>query len=595
MFASIILFCLNSTGVVAQKSSYDYSFVHSILDRHLKSYNNAMDQALQNCQRKSNEALNSNNRQLWVLNMFGQDLAYFKNISDLNAAKNSFKGVMEKFVSACMRDIVSEAERISGSKAPASFNSQLRSIRQMVEQKMNPEMRQRQVMNPNYVEHESTGNDLRDGTGSLKNKYIGENSKVQSYSNDYMSHRDEILGIYKDTKNPFEGVYSTKPKKEIYISAKKSKKEMIYAAKTLDTKDMRLYQTDKKADRKFVEQMKINQQIEDLEKDKKRILAETDKYRESLNSFSDVELIMVENEMSKMAEASLLAEHVYGYSDRVFLPKGWCEVRDPNLKRKIDAINSLTSIKTDLENLVETGINPVTGPVDVLNTAVEAVGGIGFNCMLYQNEKGEYALVFRGTDAPTLENYLSLKNNPIFDYIEDANGAVHVSSQTRKAIKIIDELLESGEINKSNLTLIGHSLGGRTTAESSIKSSISACTFNAAGTSIQTKMELISSPLKANNTLKIVDVHANSEFLENLQSLLPGFDNNGQYVKIKEGQNEHDIVSMRETLYDRLQCIYAEKNRRKLGLKENIPISVKAIEHLNSQKRELEYKLKKLQ
>jgi hypothetical protein len=100
----------------------------------------------------------------------------------------------------------------------------------------------------------------------------------------------------------------------------------------------------------------------------------------------------------------------------------------------------------------------------------------GFQCsLLYNEQTGKYVLAFRGTE---------FGRELIDDGVRaDGFGSIWESEQTRLAKKTVDDLMILGKINKEDLELTGHSLGGGLAAEAAIEYHLTAYTFNPKGIS----------------------------------------------------------------------------------------------------------------
>ncbi|MGP5231769.1 hypothetical protein, partial [Psychrobacter celer] len=96
----------------------------------------------------------------------------------------------------------------------------------------------------------------------------------------------------------------------------------------------------------------------------------------------------------------------------------------------------------------------------------------GFYAAMYKNEKnGGYAVAMRGTE-------ISERN----DIIADAAQGIGLSNaQYDKAYELAQELDKNSNINKSNMTITGHSLGGGLAATAGSITGYPTYTFNAAG------------------------------------------------------------------------------------------------------------------
>lgn len=102
--------------------------------------------------------------------------------------------------------------------------------------------------------------------------------------------------------------------------------------------------------------------------------------------------------------------------------------------------------------------------------------GIGMQSMLFKRTTEgvtEYAYVYAGTDC-------------LEDFVEDLTQLVGVTQQYPAAIR--NAITLSAELEGSELTFIGHSMGGAQAAAASIATGRDAITFNAAALSFMTKI-----------------------------------------------------------------------------------------------------------
>lgn len=146
-------------------------------------------------------------------------------------------------------------------------------------------------------------------------------------------------------------------------------------------------------------------------------------------------------------EHAELADASYRGEKGKNLPPGWTEVKGDELKK--------------------------------LGLSQELLGmdGDGFNASVFRNAEGKYVLAFAGTDANDwgdwLRNGVGGALGLTTDYdIQAANAAIAFKRQ-----------LNAAGVPDSDMTLTGHSLGGRLATVASHATGLDAYTFNPAGTS----------------------------------------------------------------------------------------------------------------
>ena len=99
-------------------------------------------------------------------------------------------------------------------------------------------------------------------------------------------------------------------------------------------------------------------------------------------------------------------------------------------------------------------------------------GASGFDAEIFTDGKGHYVVAFPGTD---------LSKGPLLseDVTADAQGFLYSTKQSEQSAILAKTLCDS--VGADNVTLVGHSLGGRNAAIGSIASGAHAITYNAAG------------------------------------------------------------------------------------------------------------------
>ena len=101
--------------------------------------------------------------------------------------------------------------------------------------------------------------------------------------------------------------------------------------------------------------------------------------------------------------------------------------------------------------------------LDYINTE----NGLQAYCL--KNENGEYIIAFRGTD--------DLSIDPFSWYGEN-------TSQYKEARNFVEKIINNPEINNSNLTFTGHSLGGILTAQLSVEFGVKGYAYNPFGANL---------------------------------------------------------------------------------------------------------------
>ena len=200
---------------------------------------------------------------------------------------------------------------------------------------------------------------------------------------------------------------------------------------------------------------------------------------------------------------------------------------------------------------------------------------VGFKCVLMKNDNGQYVLSFAGTDG-----FLNV------DVREDVIGAFFkYSPQMIKAFGVVNTLLQRLRdmgINKENLILTGHSLGGRLAAEAAIKNDLLAYTFNAAGTTGMTKTKI----LLLNDKINVLNISSSNDILTSAQNIVSPIVNtatkltflsagihenlpigdirvSGDSLIIKEADGGHSIESLRLAIKQRHDDIIKKIDKKK--------------------------------
>jgi len=199
----------------------------------------------------------------------------------------------------------------------------------------------------------------------------------------------------------------------------------------------------------------------------------------------------------------------------------------------------------------------------------------GFKCALMKNKDGQYVLSFAGTDS-----FFNI------DVVEDVAGALFkYTPQAIKALDVVNKLLDKLSdmgINKENLILTGHSLGGRLAAEAAIKKDLLVYTFNAAGTTGMTKTEA----LLKNDNINVLNISSSNDPLTWFQNIISPIVNtatnmslvntgiredlpindirvSGDSLTIKEADGGHSIESLRLAIKQRHNDIIKKIDKKK--------------------------------
>ena len=192
---------------------------------------------------------------------------------------------------------------------------------------------------------------------------------------------------------------------------------------------------------------------------------------------------------------------------------------------------------------------------DNLNNLVEdyntSKSWAGFSCEVFQNEEGKYIVAFRGTDPPEWDIKQLKETAKDFFVADILETLVHVS-QTKAALNLIEDLMYKYEISADNITVTGHSLGGRLAAETAIKHGLTAYTFNAADISVSTKASNYINP-KTN----ITNTVSSNDWVTGTVGLGGYFGGNVSDNKIlKEANGGHSMADLANNISERLTDIY---------------------------------------
>ena len=226
-----------------------------------------------------------------------------------------------------------------------------------------------------------------------------------------------------------------------------------------------------------------------------------------------------ERKYKQLAEMAGLSE--YSYKEKEGRPEGWNEVQDSKLSAIISNANDNFS---------------------------------GFHCELLQNGEGKYVVAFRGTE-------FSAKDIVGADLLE----SLCPIGQTNNAINVVEELSKAG-IALDDITVTGHSLGGRLAAEVAIEKGLTAYTFNAADISITTKAVItttgfIDPKTNITNTVSANDILTSTV---GLGSYLGGNISDKNIIKEAYGNGlgeGHGITFLRQAIEQRYQDIKNKQDR----------------------------------
>ena len=299
--------------------------------------------------------------------------------------------------------------------------------------------------------------------------------------------------------------YELEKAKRFNVDSLKSQKEAL-EAKLKDFKCPEYDQYDRIACER--QRQQINDEINVIEN---RMNGRDEWLKEVENMKNLGTLAQESQKYQTLAEMAGLAE--YSYKEKEGLPDGWKPVYDSKLSAIISEENDNMS---------------------------------GFHCELLQNEEGKYVLSFRGTE-------LAFNDIVGADLLE----ALCPVWQTNNAIKIVERLTNAG-IELDNITVTGHSLGGRLAAEVAIAKGLTAYTFNAADISITTKATITTTGFIDPRTNIINTVSANDLLTGSvgLGSYFGGNISNTNIMKEAYGNSlaeGHSITFLRQALEQRYQ------------------------------------------
>ena len=118
------------------------------------------------------------------------------------------------------------------------------------------------------------------------------------------------------------------------------------------------------------------------------------------------------------------------------------------------------------------GYTDVTGD-ERFSDLITKYGESGLDFRIFESEKGgDYVVAFRGLNPVSGEDWDAAYDQALFGITE---------GQFDDALGLVEELVEEGGIDASNLTLTGNSLGGALAAYAGSHMNVKTITFNAAG------------------------------------------------------------------------------------------------------------------
>gem|GEM_PF-3478053 len=245
---------------------------------------------------------------------------------------------------------------------------------------------------------------------------------------------------------------------------------------------------------------------------------------QSLVNLSPAELQQQKEYYQNLYNMALFANHSYGNDTP--LPKGFKKPNNDNLNNLVEDYNKSTSL----------------------------TGLVGFSCEVFQNKEGKYIVAFRGTDPPDL-SIKQLKETTT-DFAANLLEALVPIAQTKAAQNLIKDLMYKYEISADNITVTGHSLGGRLAAETAIKHGLTAYTFNAADISVSTKAAIKGSNYK-NQKTNIINTVSSNDWLTGTVGLGSYFGGNvSNNIILKEANGGHSMTDLSNNILERLTDIY---------------------------------------
>ena len=167
--------------------------------------------------------------------------------------------------------------------------------------------------------------------------------------------------------------------------------------------------------------------------------------------------------------------------------------------------------------------------------------GSGFGADLFINTNGEYVLAFRGTEPTTLD-----------DLKTDVFGVTGVTDQDRSAIYLSTEVSRAIERRGGDLTLTGHSLGGRLATDGSIATGRSAVVFNSAGMSEASLHAAQTAQRHAgieSHPDQITHIHNSQDPLTNVQKGTPLPDAIGRDISVNDSRKPPSTLDNISTLF----------------------------------------------
>ncbi|MDR1883461.1 MAG: DUF2974 domain-containing protein [Prevotella sp.] len=221
---------------------------------------------------------------------------------------------------------------------------------------------------------------------------------------------------------------------------------------------------------------------------------EKDKLQEILNELKNKKpLLEEEKEEIEYCKKKIneINEQITVYEKRLEGREEWLKKVDKMSPESLEAQEKNYHLLADMASLAECsywehggipdGYDNLTNSAEFSSImSVNYTNEDYFHCELFRGQNGKYVLSFRGTD--------DIITDILYSGIE--GNFSNADEQTQLAIAVTDKLLKEGKINKEDLIVVGHSLGGRLAAEAAITCTLKAYTFNSADISRATRASM---------------------------------------------------------------------------------------------------------
>ena len=507
-----MLFLFVCESIYSQSANYQ-SYLNEMLQK-AQSFGTSMRKEYQ---QKSQLAKRSSNKDIYTLYLNGNELVCFSDElscqTEISKIKSGIGNLMESFISGLPRSVPRSELRNSMKDYLNSLN-----------------FTYRKEANPNYIKSDLGSNNMgiSSGTPSQITTTPATTSifSTPSTSTDTNTSKKNALGSLQigtqesgntpktlyaltgvTTQGDNNGIreYIEKPTLNPF-----SKDALELKKKELQAEWNEIFYNCSKFD-EFACRNQLKRIEDELDVIKKREEGR-EEWLGKIRNISPEALKAQERNYEKLAEMAGLAE--YSYKEKQGKPDGWEPVNNGDLSTIIDRANDNKS---------------------------------GFHCELLEDGNGKYVLSFRGTE-------LSLK-----DIRADLIEALCPRGQTNEAISVVEKLKNAG-IDLDNITVTGHSLGGRLAAEVAIAKGLTAYTFNAADISVTTKAAITTTGFINPNTNIINTVSANDPLTRTvgLGSYFGGNISNNQLIKEAYGNGlgeGHSITFLQQAIKQRHQDI----------------------------------------